>query len=186
MAQLLSRFSEISGVEFSEKINSYKTRGGTHLRLTFGDVIALRSRVSKMSIMEEAEAKRVLKAALLKKSHNFRSKVDLHLKVCSLYLNAKRRQDDLIKASQQLTRIIDNTPFIAANHVDFVYYQVRILYEVGLIDETEMYFESAESILLQWKSELPQDYRKAVVCCSHSFVFNLSNSLWSGKRSWTS
>lgn len=44
MAKLLSRFEDISGVEFSEKINSYKTRSGTHLRLTFGDVTALRSR----------------------------------------------------------------------------------------------------------------------------------------------
>eukprot|EP01127_Copromyxa_protea_P024416 TRINITY_DN959_c1_g2_i6.p1 TRINITY_DN959_c1_g2~~TRINITY_DN959_c1_g2_i6.p1 ORF type:complete len:2608 (+),score=507.45 TRINITY_DN959_c1_g2_i6:305-8128(+) len=150
MAWLLSRFSDISGVEFSEKINSYKTRSGTHLRLTFGDVIALGSRVSKMSIMEEAESKRVLRAALLKKSHYCRSKVDRNL------------QDDLLRASQQLARIIDNTPFIFANHVDFVYYQVRILYEVGLIDDTVAYFESAEHILLKWVSELPQDYRKSV------------------------
>lgn len=64
-----------------------------------------------MSIMEEAEAKRVLKAALLKKAHYCRSRVDVDLK------------DALIKASQELARIIDNTPFIAANHVDFVYYQ---------------------------------------------------------------
>jgi len=75
---LLSRFSELSGVEFSESLKSYKL--GSYLRVHFGDVISLNSRVSKISIMEEAEAKRALKSALLKKSHHNRSRVDANLK----------------------------------------------------------------------------------------------------------
>lgn len=41
---------------------------------------------------------------------------------------------------------------------------MRILYEVGLVQDDTEIFENAEKILLKWKSELPQDYRKSVVC----------------------